>query len=1377
MGKTWSALRASESIVRLIATASHRTRRALTAIGIAVLSALAMSSATAAPVVFNYTGAKVNWVVPTTGTYRVIATGAQGASGAAGRSGGRGAQMTGEFHLVAGATYQIAVGGAGGTSFAGFNDGVTPVFNGGGGGGTFFVNSVNTPLLIAGGGGGIRTSAGQNGTDATTGLYAMTASGSNSTYSPIAKSTNLGDGGVVSAGTYGAGGAGFNSDGATDVASCNGVPGGGGKSWANGIGGGGTGGGFGGGGSGIGCGGGGGGGGFSGGDGGFIAGGGSSYNAGSEQVAVAGVGTGNGSLSVELLPEPPRLAITKSHTGTFTQGGVGSYTIQVSNTGAGPTTGAAVVVTDTLPAGYTLASYSGTGWTCSGTTTVSCSTTAIVANGADFNLLQLNVNIPANSATSVGNQASVYGGGDTLYTSLPTALNSNNHFVTVVQVAASLNVNAGTPQSATILSAFATPLSAIVRDAGNVPIAGASVTFTAPGVGASAVFSNATNTISVLTNASGIATAPVSANGTAGGPYAVNATLGAFTAVFSLTNTVGAPNSITVNGGNNQSATILTAFGSSISVLVQDAGSNPISGLNVTFTAPGSGASGVFSNATNTITVATNIFGIASAPASANGTAGGPYAVSAQAGALSTSFSLTNTVGAVASLSINGGNNQSATILTAFGSALSVTVRDAGSNPVSGASVTFTAPASGASGVFSNATNTIVVATNASGVASAPVSANATAGGPYNVSAVSGVLSASFSLTNTVGAPASIAVNAGNNQSTTISTTFATAMSVVVRDAGSNPVPGVNVSWTAPGAGASGTFPGNIVSGIAMTNASGIASAPSFTANGTAGSYSVPAVIGALSAPFSMSNTQAATTTTIAASSTSVFLGESVTFTAHVSPSVAPGTVTFSDGVTPICSNIALVAGTASCTVSFATGGAHSVSAKYNGNANYTVSTSVPAAIVTVTDQRFKTVEAIGNFLSLRNDMLLSHEPEAGRQIDRLLQFAQGGGSSFTGGDPSPAGYGIPNRGNFAAGGNANLDNTSLGSFAGAMGMRDSGAYSGAFDSLERAIQRSVGFDGIGNDTVPDSFYPQMGSLRGSADGSGVDVSFATSLAEIMRSAGSADATKLNAYGGGRSASRFDVWLQGQYATFGDDRNLTDSSGHFGVVYLGADYVVKPWLLIGGMVQYDQMKQTSSIASFETQGHGWMAGPYATVRLSDGLFLQARAAWGASNNEVSPFLTYTDSFDSTRWLISGALTGNWTDGAWQFRPSAKFSYIEDTSDAYLDTFGVLIPSVTTSLGQFEATPEVSYVHTFDSGTRLEPRVAGSLIWNFDSSESVTAFGGTLAGPQELRGKVEAGVGLRFKNGVVLDIAGSYDGIGSDDYEATSVSAGVRIPMN
>ena len=56
---------------------------------------------------------------------------------------------------------------------------------------------------------------------------------------------------------------------------------------------------------------------------------------------------------------------------------------------------------------------------------------------------------------------------------------------------------------------------------------------------------------------------------------------------------------------------------------------------------------------------------------------------------------MNNTAGAAASITATGGTPQSAAINTAFGTVLTATVKDSGSNPVSGVVVTFAAPAFG----------------------------------------------------------------------------------------------------------------------------------------------------------------------------------------------------------------------------------------------------------------------------------------------------------------------------------------------------------------------------------------------------------------------------------------------------------------------------------------------------------------------------------------------------------------------------------------------------------------------------------------------------------------------------------------------------------
>ncbi len=108
----------------------------------------------------------------------------------------------------------------------------------------------------------------------------------------------------------------------------------------------------------------------------------------------------------------PVLSITKAHSGSFTPGQSGAvYTVQVSNSaGSSPTSGT-VTVTDTLPAGLTLVSMSGNGWTCPGGPT--CTRSDVLAGGASYPSIAVTVNVAPDAPSVVTNQVSVSGGGST----------------------------------------------------------------------------------------------------------------------------------------------------------------------------------------------------------------------------------------------------------------------------------------------------------------------------------------------------------------------------------------------------------------------------------------------------------------------------------------------------------------------------------------------------------------------------------------------------------------------------------------------------------------------------------------------------------------------------------------------------------------------------------------------------------------------------------------------------------------------------------------------------------------------------------------------------------------------------------------------------
>jgi RHS repeat-associated protein len=105
--------------------------------------------------------------------------------------------------------------------------------------------------------------------------------------------------------------------------------------------------------------------------------------------------------------------------------------------------------------------------------------------------------------------------------------------------------------------------------------------------------------------------------------------------------------------------------------------------------------------------------------------------------------------------------------------------------------------------------------------------------------------------------PASLAIQSGSPQTAAVGSAYAAPLAVRVRDAGSNPLPGVSIIFTAPATGASGTFSGSGSVAQATSNASGVATAPAFTANATVGSFSVIASVAALNASFALTNTAA----------------------------------------------------------------------------------------------------------------------------------------------------------------------------------------------------------------------------------------------------------------------------------------------------------------------------------------------------------------------------------------------------------------------------------------------------------------------------------------------------------------------------------------
>jgi hypothetical protein len=420
-----------------------------------------------------------------------------------------------------------------------------------------------------------------------------------------------------------------------------------------------------------------------------------------------------------------------------------------------------------------------------------------------------------------------------VFLSAPNALNSPKQILAVFTVgvgaAASIAADSGDGQTAVVGTAVAVRPSVIVRDQYNNPVPGVAVTFAVTGGGGAVNPATPVNT-----DVNGRARVTSWTLGSAVGANTLEATSGSLTGspvAFSATAIAGPAAQIAKSGGDAQSATVGTAVSTAPSVLVTDQFGNPVSGVSVTFAVASGGGSVTGGGATS------DANGIAAVGSWTLGSTAGSNTLTATSGTLTGSpltFTATGTAGAAATLVVNGGNGQSATVNTAVATAPSAKVEDAFGNGVAGIAVTFAV--SGGGGTVSP---TSPIFTDAQGVARVTSWTLGTGAGTNSLTATSGGLTGSplsFTATGTAGVATAMVKDSGDAQTATAGTAVAVRPVVRVSDQFGNPVSGVSVTFAVTSGG--GTV--NPTSPV-TTDAAGRVRAVSWTLGNSAGANSLTA--------------------------------------------------------------------------------------------------------------------------------------------------------------------------------------------------------------------------------------------------------------------------------------------------------------------------------------------------------------------------------------------------------------------------------------------------------------------------------------------------------------------------------------------------------
>jgi len=249
----------------------------------------------------------------------------------------------------------------------------------------------------------------------------------------------------------------------------------------------------------------------------------------------------------------------------------------------------------------------------------------------------------------------------------------------------------------------------------------------------------------------------------------------------------------------------------------------------------------------------------------------------------------------------------------------------------------------------------------------------------------------------------------------------------------------------------------------------------------------------------------------------------------------------------------------------------------------------------------------------------------------------------------------------------------------------------------------------------------------------------------------------------------FNIWGELHYSNYRSDVRpripgefANRSRGSYLVALGGIDYRVDPSVLVGVLGQYDRIEERRSTAGTDARGHGYLVGPYLSMRLAPRLLFDARAGFGGSSNRISPQGLPRGDFDTSHQLYRAALTGDYALGKVRFTPNLALLYSVDRQHRFSNPLNVVVPGQTISLGQLTFGPEFAYTMKLNSLT-LTPRFGIGGIYDFHRDDASALVLGVRQPTGAVRARIEGGVDLDGWYGFGIGTSLGYDGIGAEGY--------------
>lgn len=240
----------------------------------------------------------------------------------------------------------------------------------------------------------------------------------------------------------------------------------------------------------------------------------------------------------------------------------------------------------------------------------------------------------------------------------------------------------------------------------------------------------------------------------------------------------------------------------------------------------------------------------------------------------------------------------------------------------------------------------------------------------------------------------------------------------------------------------------------------------------------------------------------------------------------------------------------------------------------------------------------------------------------------------------------------------------------------------------------------------------------------------------------------------GRSSRGVTAWIDEDLRYV--DLDGQSSDGLTGNVLFGGDFALSSNFSLGLMFGYSLADVDTQFAAAdgEFQSQSFLVGPYVSVGLGGGLFMDAFAAYSRSWYEITQAGVLGEP-NSDRFLGGVGIGAAYDLGPVTLQPTVDLSISHDSQDGYVGSLGTPVASRNTTLFRGSAAAKVGQVFSMGNAD-INPWASAGLEFTSDNEGGNSVVGDTVSA------RVGAGVGVMY-GPLEMSIEADAAGLGGHDF--------------